>query len=91
MAAIGSNSKGVVGVLPDPDLASHEVGKALSSSGSSRSTSVMSAVENCVRNGAKVVSLSLGCDSCYSSILDEFYTSLYVEDDVLLVAAAGNR
>ena len=48
----------------------------------------MEAVAGCVAAGAKVVSLSLG--STGSSIAeDEFYTDLYLNHDVLLIAAAG--
>merc|ERR1712048_1032188 len=50
---------------------------------------VMKAVELCVNDGAKVVSLSLG-GSGYSSSMDLFFKTLYEQQDVLFVAAAGN-
>merc|ERR1719410_2288378 len=40
--------------------------------------------------GANVVSMSLGCTSCYTEMEDDFYSELNSEDGVLIVAAAGN-
>mmetsp|Transcript_40861 Transcript_40861/g.69844 ORF Transcript_40861/g.69844 Transcript_40861/m.69844 type:complete len:325 (-) Transcript_40861:78-1052(-) len=96
VGAIGNNGKGVVGVFSDPTKWSLEIGKVLGSSGQGSTTGVMEAVENCVRNGAKVVSLSLGCASwfkgdCWSQAAQDFYEDLYLKDNVLLVAAAGNN
>lgn len=65
IGAIGNNEKGVVGVFDSSSHWSLQVGKALSKSGSGSSVGVMAAVENCVLAGAKVVSMSLGCDECY--------------------------
>ena len=95
VGAIGSNSKGVVGVFSDSSKWSLEIGKALGASGSGTGSTVMAAVQACVDNGAKVVSLSLGCTSeekgsCWSQLEEDFYAELYENHDVLLVAAAGN-
>ena len=88
MGAIGGNGKGVVGVFNATSDWSLQVGKALNSAGSGWGSTVMEAVAGCVAAGAKVVSLSLG--STGSSIAeDDFYTDLYLNHDVLLVAAAG--
>merc|ERR1712232_996144 len=65
------------------------IGKALSDSGGGSWSGVMKAVELCVNDGAKVVSLSLG-GSGYSSAMDQLFETLYEEQDVLFVAAAGN-
>merc|ERR1712125_188162 len=65
------------------------IGKALSDSGGGSWSGVMQAVALCVNDGAKVVSLSLG-GSGYSSAMDQLFKTLYEEQDVLFVAAAGN-
>merc|ERR1712125_270542 len=65
------------------------IGKALSDSGGGSWSGVMQAVALCVNDGAKVVSLSLG-GSGYSSSMKLLFKTLYEEQDVLFVAAAGN-
>merc|ERR1719373_1418549 len=91
VAALGGNNKGVVGVIPDNAGGKFQLmtGKALSDSGGGSWSGVMKAVELCVNDGAKVVSLSLG-GSGYSSSMDLFFKTLYEQQDVLFVAAAGN-
>merc|ERR1712228_425532 len=65
------------------------IGKALSDSGSGSNSGVLGAVQSCVDDSAKVISLSLG-GGAYSSTTDEFYNNLYENEDILFVAAAGN-
>merc|ERR1719225_1134699 len=91
VAGLGGNSKGVVGVIPDNAGGKFQlvIGKALSDSGSGSNSGVLGAVQSCVDNGAKVISLSLGGGG-YSSTTDEFYNNLYENEDILFVAAAGN-
>merc|ERR1711862_353509 len=91
VAGLGGNDKGVVGVIPDNMDGKFQlvIGKALSDSGSGSNSGVLGAVQSCVDNGAKVISLSLGGGG-YSSTTDEFYNNLYENEDILFVAAAGN-
>jgi len=49
----------------------------------------MDAVRSCVKEGAKVVSMSLGCANCYSEIWNLFSRDVY-DQDILIIAAAGN-
>merc|ERR1719367_2498808 len=65
------------------------IGKALSDSGSGSNSGVLGAVQGCVDDGAKVVSLSLG-GYFYSAITEEYYKNLYEKQGILFVAAAGN-
>ena len=51
-------------------------------------TSVLDAVQSCVDEGAKVISMSLGC-TCFSEIAELFYQDVY-DQDILVIAAAGN-
>ena len=60
-----------------------------SRSGSGIIDRVMKAVENCVNQGAKVVSLSLGGGSS-STVLQKFYQDYTNNDDISFVAAAVN-
>merc|ERR1740129_1010380 len=91
VAGLSGNSKGVVGVIPDNACGKFQlvIGKALSDSGSGSNSGVLGAVQSCVDNGAKVISLSLGGGS-YSTTTNDFYNQLYEEEDILFVAAAGN-
>jgi subtilisin family serine protease len=65
VGAIGNNDKGIVGVFNSSADWLLQVGKALSAEGYGSSAGVLAAVENCVLAGAKVISMSLGCDDCY--------------------------
>merc|ERR1712113_826854 len=91
VAGLGENNKGVVGVIPDNAGGNFQlvIGKALSDSGSGSNSGVLGAVQSCVDDGAKVISLSLGGGG-YSSTTDNFYKDLYEKEDILFVAAAGN-
>ena len=75
-------------VNPDPKAFKFHIGKGLANSGSGTGASVLAAVQGCVDNGAKVISMSLG-GSGASNIAREAYNSHY-DNGVLIVAAAGN-
>lgn len=88
IGAIGGNGGGVVGVNPDPKAFKFHIGKGLANSGSGTGAAVLAAVQGCVDNGAKVISMSLG-GSGASNIAREAYDTHY-DNGVLIVAAAGN-
>ena len=88
IGAVG-NSRGVVGVNPDPTKFTFYIGKGLTNGGSGTTTNIIAAVEKCVEVGAKVISMSLGCDGCYSSVEEAAMKDAYNEG-VLIIAAAGN-
>merc|ERR1712176_1754164 len=91
IGAVGENSKGVVGVIPGSisDKFSFFIGKGLTDSGSGSTSSVMAAVQACVDNGSNVISMSLGGGSPSDSVNQQHYGH-YKDDDVLIIAAAGN-
>jgi len=91
VAALGGNSNGVIGVIPNNMGEKFQllISNALSGSGGGTSSGVMKAIENCVNQGAKVVSLSLGGGSPTADI-QKFYQDYADNDDILFVAAAGN-
>merc|ERR1719410_1559466 len=91
IGAIGENSKGVVGVIPGSmsDKFSLFIGKGLTDSGYGSTSRLMEAVQACVDNGANVISMSLGVRIA-SNITYQQYYGHYKEDDVLIIAAAGN-
>ncbi len=92
IAAIGNNGKGVVGVIPNADTTSGiklHIGKGLNDSGSGSSAGVVAAVVDCVAKGANVISMSLGGGG-YSNSESSTYEDIYLNDDVLIIAAAGN-
>ena len=88
IGAIGSNGKGVVGVMPDPSKFTFHIGKGLSDGGSGSTDGIIDCVEDCVSKGADVISMSLG-GSGYSSLANSAYEAAY-DADVLVIAAAGN-
>jgi len=91
VAGIGGNDKGVVGVIPNNADGKFQlvIGNALTGSGTGTGSGVLKAIDTCVANGAKVISLSLG-GGAYSSITDKYYKDLYEKQDILFIAAAGN-
>ena len=88
IGAIGNNGVGVVGVNPDPTRFRFHIGKGLSDGGSGSSSDVLIAVDDCVANGARVISMSLGSSS-YQATADSTYQEAY-EKGALVIAAAGN-
>ena len=65
------------------------IGKGLSDAGSGTTSGVMEAVQKCVENNSTVVSMSLGGGAPSDTWDDQFYGH-YKNDDVLIIAAAGN-
>lgn len=87
IAALGGNAVGVVGVLPSGTVKLN-IQKVFGSEGSTRSSTVARAGLNCVRDGANVISMSLGGPT--SSRLQELVFRLAELRGVLSIAAAGN-
>jgi subtilisin family serine protease len=83
-AALGS--AGVVGVAPGADL---YVGKVLDDVGTGTYSILIAGIEWCVENGVNIINMSLG-SSVASMALKSAVNAAY-EQDVLLVAAAGNN
>ncbi|QYK03857.1 S8 family serine peptidase [Shewanella zhangzhouensis] len=86
IAAI-ANGEGVVGVLPNQNANIHII-KVFNEAGWGYSSSLVSAVDTCVANGANVVSMSLGGAS--SSTTERNALAAHYNNGVLLIAAAGN-
>jgi len=91
VAALGSNDKGVVGVLPNNEDGNFMllIGKAFDASGRGSNSQTMAAVQGCVDQGANIISLSLGGSGQSRSTM-RFYDELYNDENILLIAAAGN-
>jgi len=91
IAALGGNGIGVRGIIPNNKGGKFKlmIGKAFDSSGEGFVSDSLYAVEQCFRNGARVINLSLGGPN-YSSGADQLYQQLY-DNGVLIVAAAGNK
>eukprot|EP00536_Pseudo-nitzschia_multiseries_P000525 jgi/Psemu1/249633/estExt_Genewise1Plus.C_60193 len=88
IGAVGNNAIGVVGIREAPSRSILQVGKGLEDDGDGYSSDVMAAIQGCVDNGAKVISLSLGGGS-KSKIAQDFFDDIY-NSGILVVAAAGN-
>jgi subtilisin family serine protease len=81
------NGIGVVGVAPSGRLRLY-IAKVFDAAGSASSVVVARAMLGCWRNGAHVVSMSLGGDS--ASPVEQRVTDLLHKKGVLMIAAAGN-
>ncbi len=86
IAAIANND-GVIGVLPNQNANIHVI-KVFNEAGWGYSSSLVSAVDTCVANGANVVTMSLG--GAGSSTTERNALAAHYNNGVLLIAAAGN-
>jgi len=86
IAAI-ANNEGVVGVMPNQNANIHVI-KVFNEAGWGYSSSLVSAVDTCVNNGANVVTMSLGGSA--SSTTEQNALTAHQNNGVLLIAAAGN-
>ena len=89
IAAIRGNNQGVVGVNRNGQLKLHIVKVFGDNGGWAWGSSVAYAAELCVEAQANVISMSLG-GSGFSQTASDTYDEILNEDNVLLVAAAGN-
>ncbi|NRB24799.1 S8 family serine peptidase [Shewanella sp.] len=86
IAAI-ANDSGVIGVMPNQTANIHVV-KVFNEAGWGYSSSLVSAIDTCVNNGANVVTMSLGGPS-YNQTEDNAIAA-HANNDVLFIAASGN-
>lgn len=86
IAAI-ANNEGVVGVMPNQNANIHVI-KVFNAAGWGYSSSLVSAVDTCVNNGANVVTMSLGGSS--SSNTEKNALAAHAANGILLIAASGN-
>lgn len=86
IAAI-ANGDGVIGVMPNQNANIHVI-KVFNEAGWGYSSSLVSAVDTCVNNGANVVSMSLGGPSANNT--ERNALAAHANNGVLLIAAAGN-
>lgn len=88
IGAIGDNDRGIVGVNPDANKFSFHIVKALNDEGIGTASAVLRAIQGCVDNGSKIISMSIG-GGPNSAIFKDEYERAYNEG-VLLVSASGN-
>ncbi|MUH71573.1 S8 family serine peptidase [Psychrosphaera haliotis] len=82
-----NNNEGVVGVMPNTNVNLHIV-KVFNEAGWGYSSDLVTAVNTCVNNGAKVVNMSLGGPSQSTSERNGLEAA--TAQGVLLIAASGN-
>ena len=76
---------------PDPSKFTFHIGKGLTDTGAGSTSGIMQAVADCVNNGAKIISMSLGGpSSSYSTQAAYDFKYYYEQKGVLIIAAAGN-
>ncbi|MCL1127362.1 S8 family serine peptidase [Shewanella surugensis] len=86
IAAI-ANGSGVVGVMPNQNVNIHVI-KVFNESGWGYTSELVDAIDDCVDNGANVVTMSLGGPT-YSAT-EKNALAAHQSNGVLLIAAAGN-
>jgi serine protease len=87
IAAVSGNDEGVIGVAPGVNLF---IIRVFADDGSFiRGSNLVDATNRCKDAGANVINMSLG-GSGFSRAANEAYTDLYTNDNILIVAAAGN-
>jgi serine protease len=89
IGAIGGNQRGIVGVNPDANKFSFHIVKALNDEGAGSASAVLRAIQGCIDNGSKIISMSIG-GGPNSAIFRNAYERVYNEG-VLLVSASGNQ
>lgn len=90
--AQANNGLGVVGVVPN---AASEgicllVARTFDATGFQDASFITEAVEWCAQQGAKVISMSLGSNAGLDQADADVYDRLWGDEDVLIIAAAGN-
>ena len=88
IVALNNSGKGVVGVNPNNTLRLHIV-KVFSATGWAYSSTLTTAANKCKAAGANIISMSLGGSSS-SRTEQRAFDSLYVNFNILSIAAAGN-
>jgi serine protease len=90
IAAQGGNDEGVVGVIPSNQGICLLIARIFDDTEQGQSTSVIyQGIEWCAENGARVISLSLGGPG-FDEVGQELTTALTQNENILVVAAAGN-
>eukprot|EP00985_Skeletonema_marinoi_P009701 scaffold4522_cov145-Skeletonema_marinoi.AAC.7 len=89
IGAIGGNEKGVAGVIPDENLFSFHIIKALNDQGIGSASVMLRAIQGCIDSGSKIISMSIG-GGLDSAIFRDEYERAYNEG-LLLVSASGNK
>lgn len=92
IAALKNIAEGVEGVYPgvqDMHIYKVFVGKRKTCGGAA-SSEILNAAIACKDSGAKIIQMSIGCNGCYNSILEEGYIDLFTNHGVLIVASANN-
>jgi len=93
VAAIGNNNIGVTSVIPNNKGGKFQlvITKAMTNEGYGTVSGILAAVTECVNMGAKVVSLSLGCErTCFGLISDGYFKQKFEDEGILIIAASGN-
>ncbi|NRD74388.1 S8 family serine peptidase [Shewanella sp. VB17] len=86
IAAI-ANNHGVIGVMPNQHANIHVI-KVFNESGWGYSSSLVSAVDTCVRNDANIVTMSLGGGAATKT--ERNALEIHANNGILLIAASGN-
>jgi subtilisin family serine protease len=89
IAGIGNNDQGIVGVTRNGKLQIHVV-KIFNNNGDwTYNSDLIQAIEECASANSTVVNMSLG-GPIFNEASNQAMTKAFVEDNMLLVAAAGN-
>lgn len=90
VSALGQNDEGVIGVIRNGKINLHIARMFNENASFVWGSDLLSATEDCVENGANIVNISLG-GSGYSQFQENAFKRLHEQENVLIVAAAGNK
>ena len=89
--ARGNNGVGVVGVVPNPQGICLLIARSFDERNDQDASLITQAVEWCAEKGARIINLSLGTEDPLSFSDIQVYEQLFYSENVLVVAAAGNK
>ncbi|GFH58999.1 PKD domain-containing protein [Chaetoceros tenuissimus] len=90
VSALGQNDEGVIGLIRNGKINLHIARMFNENASFVWGSDLLSATEDCVENGANIVNISLG-GSGYSQFQENAFKRLHGQENVLIVAAAGNK
>ncbi len=90
MAALGNNSEGVVGIIPNGNLRMYVIRVFDEDESWAWASDLVAAMYFCVEAGSDIINMSFGSPT-YSEFWEDASIDIYQNHNVLQVAAAGNN
>lgn len=89
IGALGNNNAGVVGMVPDDDIC-YLIARVFGEVGGAPFSQILAAVDWSIKNGARVINMSLSGDR-YDTTAARVFEDAFIKQNRIMVAAAGNN